>query len=159
SRDAPSVSPIMISRDDLGMGYVNAMAVSPDAHRVYLGRPWSNDPNRLNLGVLTLDDAGKPVGEQRLYADADRAHPLPFGWQFSTESVVPDFVHRKLYVAVNPRGSAPGTTAASGGSLLTVYNLDANGDPIGAPRSYGFDDPQYYLRALAIHGSHIYLAG
>jgi hypothetical protein len=159
SRDAPSVNPILVSRDDLGMGYVSAMAVSQDAHRLYTGRPWSNDSNRLNIGVQTLDDAGKPVGEQRLYADADAAHPLPFGWQFSIESIVPDFSHRKLYVAVNPRGIVAGTTAPSGGSLLTVYDLDAGGEPVGSPRTYGFADPQYYLLGLAVHGGHLYLGG
>src|SRR5262245_64996932 len=69
------IIPAVISRDGLGLGYITSMAVSPDGHKVYLGRAWSTNPERLNLGVLTLDDFGNPVGDASLYADS--ADPLP----------------------------------------------------------------------------------
>jgi DNA-binding beta-propeller fold protein YncE len=145
----------MLSRDDLGMGYVDALVVSPDAHRVYLGRVDSIDTHRLNLGVLTLDDAGNPVGIPRLYADG--AESLPATGSVTLEEIVPDMVHHKLYLVSNPRG---GNWAE--GKFLTVYDLDANGDPTGGPRSYAVDlgNTGVYPRAIALNSAEnrLYLA-
>lgn len=137
-----ATTPIMLSRDGLGLGYVTAMALSPDGHKVYLGRGNSFDPDRQNLGVLSLDAAGQPVGEPHFYADS--VAPLPLAGAVYVQSIVVDAARHKLYVASDPRGS--GWTDPR---QLTVYDLDDAGELVGTPRSY--DTGAARATSIALH--------
>src|SRR5262249_7193204 len=70
-------TPVPLGQEGLHLGVIASTAVSPDGHKVYLGRRWSYDHGETNLVVVTLDASGKPVGDPHLYADS--AVPLPFG--------------------------------------------------------------------------------
>src|SRR5262245_61646170 len=69
------VTPIMISQDGLGLEFIDSMAVSPTGadglRRAYLGQGISQDDDRMNLAVVTLDTSGRPMGQPRFYPDAD----------------------------------------------------------------------------------------
>src|SRR6516165_5531976 len=93
TRVLPSTTPIMISVDALGLngtapglGDIASMAVSPDGHKVYLGRGLSTDSDRFNLAVVTLDDAGKPIGQTQFYPDS--TIPLRLGDFTTVQSIV-----------------------------------------------------------------------
>jgi hypothetical protein len=45
------------------------MEVSPDGRTVYFGRFLSYEHNRMNLGVLSLDSDGQPVGDVVYFRD------------------------------------------------------------------------------------------
>jgi len=118
----------MISQDGLGLDYrAGAMAVSPDGTRAYLGQYASNDRDRMNLLVVSLDPSlGKRVGEPRLYADS--TIPLPFGDRAEVDRILVDATNKKLYLISN--------VLLNGGYIesdLTVYDLDSNWDPIAVP--------------------------
>jgi hypothetical protein len=103
------------------------MAVSPDGTRAYLGQYASNDRDRMNLLVVSLDPSlGKRVGEPRLYADS--TIPLPFGDRAEVDRILVDATNKKLYLISN--------VLLNGGYIesdLTVYDLDSNWDPIAVP--------------------------
>jgi hypothetical protein len=149
-----SAAPVVISQDDLHLGSIGAMAVSSDAHKVYLGRVYSPlDAGRLNLAVLTLDDSGKPVGAPTLYADS--ALPLPLGGRSSLSQIVVDPAYHKLYLTTiegRTVEAQTGNAVADDVPNLTVYDLDANGNPVGSPRTYATDDQTSFLR-LAVNST------
>jgi hypothetical protein len=126
----------MISQDGLGLDFIGSMAVSPDGSRVYLGLRESPDTSRMNLAVLTLNASGQPVGLPSLYADSSLS--LPFGDHANVDRMVVDSAHHKLYLLSNlvvqyaARGLSAGASEAGD---LTVYDLDSNWDPLGAPQS------------------------
>lgn len=142
---------IMLSSADLELGPVRSMAVNADATRVYFGGWNSTDSDRLNLGVATLDIVtGVPVGETRFYPDS--AIPRRLQYRSSVVAMVVDtenhgkpsgssIVYNKLYVAVdefNYRNNHD--EPIDNTKLLTVYDLNAQGDPTGKPRSYEYSD-------------------
>jgi Ca2+-binding RTX toxin-like protein len=141
-----SAAPVVISQNDLHLGSIGALAVSPDAHKVYLGRFGSWSPGGMNLAVLTLDDSGKPVGDPTLYADS--ALPLPLGDRSSVSSIVVDAAYHKLYLTTytETESSIPLTSNLAADDLpnLTVYDLDADGNPVGSPRTYATGFPSTY---------------
>jgi hypothetical protein len=131
----------MLSRDNLGLGSTETMAVSPDGHRVYLGERSSTDSERLNLAVVTLDDTGKPVGQPQLYPDS--TVPLQPGDMAGVDHLLLDAADHKLFLISNEfvesgLANAGGPVSAS----LTIYDLDAYGDPILADAKHPTEGPQ-----------------
>jgi hypothetical protein len=61
-----NATPVLLAQSSLHLGEIASTAVSPDEHKVYLGRRWSNDHAETNLVVVTLDASGKPVGDPNL---------------------------------------------------------------------------------------------
>jgi hypothetical protein len=132
------MKPILLSQSDLKLGVIASMAVSPDGQRVYLGRLNSNDPARRNLGVIAMNPTDGSLSTPTLYRDSDLPLPLkatsaPSTGVSSTVAVIQtDPRYRKLYLIA--QYNLDGRLRPS--RHLTVYDLDANGDPIGEPRSY-----------------------
>jgi hypothetical protein len=169
TQPAPLPKPVLISRQKLGMGTIGSMAVSTDGQRVYLGRRSSYERRRLNLGVLSLDAAGQPMGKPKLYADGEFTKlPIHFDRHSTVARILvgPEPKNpqtpRKLYLTVIHEGY-PNLEHG-----LTVYDLAANGDPIGPPRTYVTRkvDPKDQVRfvmgfALALHPDRhlLYLVG
>src|SRR5262249_46016245 len=108
---------------------------------------------RMNLAVLTLDDSGKPVGAPTLYADS--ALPLPLGGRSSVPQIVVDPAYHKLYLTTvedHTVEAQTGNRVVDTVPNLTVYDLDANGNPVGSPRTYASDDQTSFLR-LAVNST------
>ncbi|MGB8700401.1 MAG: hypothetical protein WCD18_13380, partial [Thermosynechococcaceae cyanobacterium] len=132
------MKPILLSQQDLKLGVIAAMAVSPDGQRVYLGRRNSGDPARHNLAVVPVNPSDAATGAPTLYRDS--ALPLPLKATFPTGGgvstsipvILTDPRYRKLYLI--SQHDIDGRIRPS--HHLTVYDLDPNGDPIGEPRSY-----------------------
>jgi hypothetical protein len=152
---AEAPPPVVLSQEALKLPSVGSVAVSADGKRVYVGRQYSYDRKRLNLTVVTVDAAGKPSGEPRRYADSEV--PLPERTHATVTAILPDAARRKLYLT-SPLTS--GTTPEPS-RLLTVYDLDASGEPTGKPRSYEAGNPHRSLLALARHPrlDLLYMAG
>src|SRR3954447_8286290 len=74
----PVVSPIFLSRDDLGLGVVVPLALSGRG-LLYTGRVFSAARDRRNLLVLRLNPSGGVAGEPLAFPDTDV--PLPFGYR------------------------------------------------------------------------------
>ena len=127
-------------------GPFSAAAISPNGRRAYLGRQYSYSPKRLNLVVVTLGDNGKAVGEPRSYMEADL--PLPDRTNFSIQCILPDAVFHKLYLCFNYSSANPTYYQER---LLSVYDTDADGEPIGRPRTYNSGNPRCSLIDLARH--------
>jgi hypothetical protein len=134
----------IISQDELNLGPIGAMAVSPSGRKVYLGRYASSDADRLNLVALSLDAEGNRVGEPTLHPDSDL--PLVFGLRSSVVRTVVNPAGTKLYLAyteveftsTDPRN-------------LTVYDLDDQGEPLPGPRTYASGNPSQSLLGIALH--------
>jgi hypothetical protein len=139
------------------MGLIGSLAVSPDGRRVYLGRRTSYERSRLNLGVLSLDAAGRRMGKLTLYPDSDVKIPLDRQSTVARILVGPKNPAGlgKLYLAVIYEGyhDLPHN--------LTVYDLDVNGDPTGPPRTYDSGNPQKWVTGFALHPllERLYLVG
>jgi hypothetical protein len=130
TRVAPAATPIVISKDALGLDYIGSMAVSPDGQKVYLGRRYSQDQSREDLAVLTLDSSGNPVGQVAFYAD--NTSPLPFGDRANVQQIMVDAARHKLYLLSDQQLLA---TGGNDNGTLTVYDLDSSWNPIGSPQS------------------------
>lgn len=139
-------APVVLSWEALGIpGSAGAMAVSDDGRRIYLGRQHSYDRRRLNLGVVTAAPDGRVVGTARRYVDS--LVPLPEQTHATVTSLLVDSTRRKLYLT-HTLGAAKTPEIDQ---LLTVYDLDANGEPSGKPRNYACGNPHRSLLALARH--------
>jgi hypothetical protein len=134
---------------------VGTAALTADGRRLYLGLRYSYRADRRNLAVLTLGPGGRPVGDVRRYADS--AAPLPEAAHASVQAVLLDEARRKLYLATTLQAASP----PEEGRALTVYDLDAGGEPAGAPRSYESGNPRRSVLALAKHPrlDRLYLVG
>ncbi len=142
----PVPAPVVLSLEALGIpGTAGAMAVSDDGHRVYLGRQHSYDRRRLNLIVVTPAPDGSVVGAARRYLDSPV--PLPDQTHATVTSLLVDSHRRKLYLT----GTLGAAKTPEIDQLLTVYDLDANGEPRGRPRSYACGNPHRSLLAMARH--------
>lgn len=140
---APGPPPVIVSAEALKLPVMTAAAAAPG--RVYLGRQYSYDPKRLNLAVVTVDAQGKVQGVPRRYADSDV--PLPTRTQSTVTALLLDPARRKLYLTRTLTAAvSPNITR-----LLTVWDLDASGEPTGAPRSYECGNPNRSLISLARH--------
>lgn len=132
------MQPVILSKQDVKLGVIAALAVSSDGKRVYLGRRNSSDPARENLAVLAINPNDGSTSPPRLYRDSDL--PLPLKATFPTGAgvsstvsvIVTDPRYRKLYLIA--QHDIDGRIRPS--RYLTVYNLDRDGDPVGDPRSY-----------------------
>lgn len=137
-----------------GISSANAVVAHPNGRRVYYGVTPSTDPQRLNLVVLSLDAEGQVAGKSRFYADS--ALPLPANASSRIISIVPDFKRRKLYLSHLVNNPAPNTEKR----FITIYDLDENGDLIGAPRTYaGGPNQSVYSLALHPNGKVLYFVG
>ncbi len=161
---AAAPPPVVLSVRSLGLGAfgagtveseVGSAALSPDARRLYVGLAVSHRLDRRNLAVIPLDAQAKPSGQAQRYRDGELA--LPEGANATVTTLLPDPVRRKLYLGVSHTAAQPVALSR----LLTVWDLDAAGTPIGAPRSYECGNPQRSLTALARHPrlDRLYLVG
>jgi len=144
TESAPLLKPIVLESQKLGMGKIGSMAMSLNGQRVYLGRRSSYERSRLNLGVLTLDAAGRPVGKPKLYPDSDV--PKPIDRPSTVARIMVNPAHPRLYLAVVDESAAMKLP-----KNLTVYTLDLEGDPWGSPRTYDSGNPAKWVTALALH--------
>jgi hypothetical protein len=153
SSNSPALLTI-ISQDELNLGPIGAMAVSPSGRKVYLGRLYSQDADRLNLVVLGLDAEGNRVGEPTLHPDS--ALPLVFGARSSVWRIVVNPAGTKLYLAYFQE---PVTSTDL--RILTVYDVDDEGEPLPGPRTYTCGIPYAPQFGLALHPSLpvLYLTG
>lgn len=132
------MKPVILSKQDLKLGIIASMAVSPDGKRAYLGRRYSSDPARQNLAVVSINLTDGSAALPRLYRDSDLPLPLkatfPTGGGISTSIsvILTNPRYRKLYLIA--QHEIDGRIRPS--HYLTVYDLDGNGDPVGEPRSY-----------------------
>jgi hypothetical protein len=141
----------VVSRDGL-YGLFSATAVDPLSQRVYLGTHISRDRFRRNITVLALDDNLVHTVPPRTFRDTDQQ--ITPGAMMSVTDLLVDPVRRKLYIAHQD-------DSLTNARMLTTYDLDANGDPVGQPRSYDSGNPHHSLLALALHprGIKLYLVG
>lgn len=136
------MDPVYVRRDDLHLGYtISALTAAPDGRRLYVGRGLSDDQARENLAVLAVEEATGTVLSRRLLRDGDA--PLPLAYQApngarprsTVAALVASATYRKLYVAatLEDLGARPRR-------LLSVYDLDRDGDPVeGSLRTYRAD--------------------
>lgn len=151
-------SATVLSLEDTGLGFASSMAVSLNGRRVYVGAETSYDPRRLNLAVVTLDEQGRPAGAARRYVSGEA--PLPAKTHSTVGSLLVHPGGRKLYLGDN--FGQPGSPAAADVTrVLTVYDLEADGEPAGRPRGYDSGNPQRQIQALALHPrlNRLYLVG
>lgn len=141
----------VVSRDDLD-GFFSAAAVDPQSRRIYLGAFSSRDRLRRNITVLDLDDNPVHRVPPRTFRDTDQQ--VTPGASSSVTDLAVDPARRKLYVAHQEDSFADARQ-------LTVYGLDARGDPAGQPRSYDPGNPHHGVQAIALQprGAKLYLVG
>lgn len=130
-----------LQRDDLQLGHIMSLAMSPDGRRVYVGRHISDDQTRENLAVLTIDPQTGAVLRKQLFRDSDQplppsyTTPKPARPRSTVMTIVVSARYRKLYLAVNREDGFARPTR-----FLSIYDLDEQGDPIaGALRTYRAD--------------------
>ncbi|MBM3459030.1 MAG: lactonase family protein, partial [Armatimonadetes bacterium] len=161
---APPPSAVVLRAADLGLfapgpampeHEVGIAALSPDARLLYIGAYQSYRVDRRNLAVIPLDAAGRPAGLPRRYRDSDLT--LPEGTRASINALEVDWRRRKLYLGLAHASRQPVPLSR----LLTVYDLDAGGEPTGAPRTYEAGNPGRHVDALALHPrlGRLYLTG
>jgi hypothetical protein len=132
------MKPILLSKQELKLGVIASIAISPDGERVYLGRSNSSDPDRQNLVVVPINATDGSTGSPKLYRDSNLPLPLhatfPSAKSVSTSLpiILTDPRYRKLYLIA--QHDMDGRLRPS--RYLTVYDLDRKGDPVGEPRSY-----------------------
>lgn len=144
----------IISQDDLNLGQIASIAMNPSGRKVYLGRIYSWDADRLNLLAISLDANGLRVGEPTLHPDSNL--PLVLGARSSITRLMVNPAGTKLYLAYNQDG-----VTSNDQRVLTVYDLDVHGEPQPGPRTYASGNPYAWLSAMALHPSLpvIYLGG
>ncbi len=115
-------------REQLGVGYVSTMIVSPDGKTVYFGRYQSYEHNRMNLGVLLLDSHGQPIGEIKYFRDC--TENIPLNHRSSVIKISIDSSHpvKKLYL-ISASNLSP---SANERCFLSIYDLDSHGYPISS---------------------------
>ncbi len=147
--------PAVVSEAGWHVADAASVAASPDGRTIYLGRRNSGDLARRNLIVGSVDAGGVVTGEPRAYLDSEI--PLPEKAQATVSALLPDFPRRKLYLANLYAAATPPAVSR----VLTVYDVDAAGEPVGKPRSFEGGNPHHSILALARHPRHnvLYLAG
>lgn len=154
----PDQPAIVLCLEDMGLNSAGSMAVSPNGRRVYVGAEHSSDHKRLNLAVVSLDQQGRRAGGPRHYRDSAMALPDKTGITISSLLVHPS--GRKLYFGDNY--GLPGSPMAPEiTKTLSVYDLDAAGEPTGKPRGYDSGNPARQIQALALHPrrNRLYMSG
>lgn len=134
-----------IASDEWNFKNIRTVVLSANGRRAYLGRYASYDSHRLNLLVVPLDENGKPTARPARYADS--VVPLPDGAHSSVQALFLDEVRHKLYVSTGVNLAE--RTAEN--RYLSVYDLDADGDPVGAARGYATANPFNSIMAMARH--------
>ena len=159
---AGPATPIVLRQETLGLdakARIQALAVNDSGMRIYLGLGYSYSPKRFNLVVVSVDPATRlPVGLPRRYHDGTEQLPASYKGRRASSvfHIALDGSHRKLYLAAGwDMNAADGDPGHSAG-VITVYDLDATGEPIGAPRAYRLDDRDpdagwHVPRFLALH--------
>lgn len=143
---APSQNTVtIVSAQDLNVPQLSTAAISADGKRAYIGRSWSYAGERLNLLVATLGEDGKMIGKARRYRDSSL--PLPEKTQSGVQVLRLDSRWRKLYVAYGLSAAKP----AGENKLLSVYDLNEHGEPIGTPRTYECGNPYNSIMDMAFH--------
>ena len=133
--------PIVLDVSDLGLGpsvALASMAAHPSARRLYLGRYGSTGSSARDLMVVALD-ADDAVARTRFVSVATDRDPSV---ATNAQVIVVDAERAKLYVASTPILGGPTKS-------LAVLDLDADGEPIGAARTYDTGMPQGLVYALA----------
>jgi hypothetical protein len=146
------------------------MEVSLDGRTVYFGRLLSSEHDRMNLGVLSLDSKGQPIGEVKYFKDCRedlypryRSFPPALDYRSSVIKIVLDSSRfpKKLYLIAgtgNPNQVTPITR-------LSVYDLDYAGIPkpesLFTPDIAAFPGAPNALYGLALNKTNhkIYLVG
>jgi hypothetical protein len=154
------MTPFILAREELKLDTaLSSMAIGPDGQRVYLGCSFSSDPTRENLAVLKIDSQNGLLQAKHLYRDSDQPLPLVPTPQSKValrprSSVIAILVeprYNKLYLIAQLDD-----LYASTAGVLTIYNLDPNGDPEdNSIRSYRIPPAapgtQIALTGLALH--------
>jgi hypothetical protein len=151
----PKTRPLVLALGQDSQFTPNIVAVHPLGRRVYLGARYNTNPDRLNLTVYTVNEKGETVGEPRRYRDS--ALPLPTQARTSITALQADARHKKLFIGYSLDGKGGGDEKR----FLSVYDLDDNGEPIGAARSYDVGNPNKSLLGLALNPKQdvLYLVG
>ncbi len=112
------------------------MVVSDDGKTVYFGRFESYEHDRMNLGVLSLDSNGQPVGDVKWFQDCtEPLQPSSQVGEISGRSSIIKIVldttrtTKKLYLSVAANGIRS-LASSNERSHLSIYDLDQNGIPI-----------------------------
>lgn len=129
-----------------GPGALSAPAVLPRGGRLFAieGTPHQSDavidPAFMRLYAVSAYNGNKNLWVWRMAADGSLATPAPTHfadgipvaekWRGIATAVRVDGRRRKLYLGGNSERSKGGEGA------ITVYDLDAQGDPAGEPRTY-----------------------
>lgn len=110
---------------------IGSHAIAANGTRLYIGRSFSRDQAQRNLTVATLNaTTGAIVGIPRTYVSSGQAlSPAGSLGQITVSSIVIDQAKRRLYM-----GMSSGAPISS--KMLSIYALDANGDPTGAVMDY-----------------------
>ena len=123
-------------REELGLGYVSTVEVSPDGKTVYFGRYQSYDHDRMNLGVISLGTDGQPIGDIKYFRDCTEPLQAAGGQLKNTgrSSVVKivfdsSLPTKKLYLVTVANGFQRQSHAPER-SHLSIYDLDSDGVPI-----------------------------
>jgi hypothetical protein len=127
----------------------SALAVAPDGRRAYVGLGARREPDRKNLGTLTLDANGQATSEAAWYPTS--AAPLGNDTGSTVTSITINEAKHKLYVTSWDAFTSQPVN-------LTSYDLDASWAPIQPPRSYANDIPAAMATALHPSGK-LYLVG
>jgi len=143
------------------------MEVNPDGKTVYFGRYLSYEHDRMNLGVLSLDSNGQPIGNVTYFRDCTESLPRSKKHNVATSTVVKIILNwsqmiKKLYLIAVSDLSIQNVI---GRYHLSTYDLDSNGYPIALTlRSFLspiYKNSQYHLYSLALNTTNnkIYLGG
>src|SRR5215469_6471509 len=109
-------------REQLGLGYVSTMEVSPDGRTVYFGRYYSYEHDRMNLGVISLDANGQRSGDIRYFSDCDiTKYPLALDSRSSVIKIVIDSNAQKLYLIAYELLASPSVYPQK--YYLTIHSL------------------------------------
>jgi hypothetical protein len=111
---------------------------------------YSYDSRRNGLWVYDLKDDGTVDGKPRKYRDHPDPMPEPLtpgGWS-SVTAIYLDTKHNKLFLGVGVAGVKGFENFKN---PLVMYNLDANGEPIGTPQAFDTGNQYKHVAAICMH--------
>ncbi len=97
--------PILLPREELKIGHIASLAISPNGRRMYLGRYVSDDQTPENVAVLRIDPATGTVFGKCMFRD--NKEPLPVGFtppaprrpRATITAIISNSRYNKLYIA------------------------------------------------------------
>jgi hypothetical protein len=122
----------IIAQTDLDMGarygtMASSLAVGSNARRIYVGKDYSRDPARLNLGVAELGPEGG-VENLKWYRDSSESLANVPDYHSTVKSIFLDEARGKLWLGISE------SNYQTDARVLTIYGLDSiTGLPIGGP--------------------------